>query len=84
MLLTNIDALYNRTPNKPNTKQIIKIHHPNNLTKISLSSTNNHINTKNIITKIKTTTITTTTNIATLLTNTNQISTTLANHDINT
>ncbi|WP_426566328.1 glutamate 5-kinase [Angustibacter sp. McL0619] len=84
VLLTDVDALYDRAPSKAGARRIELVDGRADLEGVSLGSTGSRIGTGGMVTKVEAASIATTAGIATLLTNAEQVADALAGRDVGT
>ncbi|HEX3004585.1 MAG TPA: glutamate 5-kinase [Angustibacter sp.] len=84
VLLTDVDALYDRAPTKPGAQRVQTVSRPDDLDGIALGSSGSHVGTGGMVTKVEAAAIATTAGIATLLTSADQVDAALAGADVGT
>jgi glutamate 5-kinase len=84
VLLTDVDALYDRAPSKPGARRVDLVSGPADLAGLSLGSTGSRIGTGGMVTKVEAASIATTAGIATLLTSAEQVADALSGRDVGT
>jgi glutamate 5-kinase len=84
VLLTDVDALYDRAPSKPGAVRVADVRRPGDLEGISIGSPGGRLGTGGMVTKVEAAAIATTAGIATLLTSAEQVTAALAGADVGT
>ncbi len=84
VMLTDVDALYDRAPSRPGARRIDVVTGPDDLVGVSLGSPGSRVGTGGMITKVEAAGIATTAGIGTLLTSAGQVSAALAGQDVGT
>ena len=84
LLLTDVDALHDRSPSHPDARRIDLVRGPGDLLGVSLGSSSSKVGTGGMVTKVEAATIATTAGIATLLTSADHVGEALAGHDVGT
>jgi len=84
LLLTDVDALYDRAPSQPGARRIDVVRRPNDLDGVSLGRSGSRVGTGGMVTKVEAAGIATTAGIATLLTGVDRLEPALAGADVGT
>ncbi|GAB3598640.1 glutamate 5-kinase [Angustibacter peucedani] len=84
VLLTDVDALYDRAPSKPGARRVETVTGPDDLAEVSLGSTGSRVGTGGMVTKVEAAAIATTAGIGTLLTSSERVVDALAGADVGT
>ncbi len=84
VLLTDVDALYDRAPSKPGALRVDVVRGPDDLADVSLGSTGSRVGTGGMVTKVEAAAIATTAGIGTLLTSADRVVDALAGADVGT
>jgi glutamate 5-kinase len=84
LLLTDVDALYDRAPSQPGARRIAVVRRPDDLDGVSLGRSSSRVGTGGMVTKVEAAGIATTAGIATLLTEVDRLEQALAGADVGT
>jgi glutamate 5-kinase len=84
LLLTDVDALYDRAPSQPGARRIDVVRRPTDLDGVSLGRSGSRVGTGGMVTKVEAAGIATTAGIATLLTSVDRLDQALAGDDVGT
>jgi glutamate 5-kinase len=84
LLLTDVDALYDRAPSQPGARRIDVVRRPDDLDGVSLGRSSSRVGTGGMVTKVEAAGIATTAGIATLLTGVDRLEQALAGADVGT
>src|SRR5215213_837225 len=84
LLLTDVDALYDRAPSQPGAQRVTVVRRPADLEGVSLGRSGSRVGTGGMVTKVEAAGIATTAGIATLLTGTDRLEPALAGADVGT
>jgi len=84
LLLTDVDALYDRAPSQPGARRIDVVRRPDDLDGVTLGRSSSRVGTGGMVTKVEAAGIATTAGIATLLTAVDQLEQALAGADVGT
>jgi len=84
LLLTDVDALYDRAPSQPGAQRVTVVRRPADLEGVSLGRSGSRVGTGGMVTKVEAAGIATTAGIATLLTSVDRLDQALAGADVGT
>jgi len=84
LLLTDVDALYDRAPSQPGARRIAVVRRPEDLDGVALGRSGSRVGTGGMVTKVEAAGIATTAGIATLLTGLDRLEPALAGADVGT
>ena len=84
LLLTDVDALYDRAPSQPGAQRVTVVRRPADLDGVSLGRSGSRVGTGGMVTKVEAAGIATTAGIATLLTSVDRLDQALAGADVGT
>jgi len=84
LLLTDVDALYDRAPSQPGARRIDVVRHPADLDGVTLGRSGSRVGTGGLVTKVEAAGIATTAGIATLLTSVDRLDPALGGDDVGT
>jgi glutamate 5-kinase len=84
LLLTDVDALYDRAPGRPGARRVETVRGPADLTDVAYGSTGSRIGTGGMVTKVEAAAIATTAGIGTVLTSADQVAQALDGADVGT
>ena len=84
LLLTDVDALYDRAPTQPGARRVDVVRRPADLEGVSLGRSRSRVGTGGMVTKVEAAGIATIAGIATLLTATDRLESALAGADVGT
>jgi glutamate 5-kinase len=84
LLLTDVDALYDRAPSQPGARRVAVVRRPEDLDGVTLGRSGSRVGTGGMVTKVEAAGIATTAGIATLLTGVDRLEEALAGADVGT
>jgi glutamate 5-kinase len=84
LLLTDVDALYDRAPSQPGARRIDVVRRPDDLDGVTLGRSSSRVGTGGMVTKVEAAGIATTAGIATVLTAVDRLEQALAGADVGT
>jgi glutamate 5-kinase len=84
LLLTDVDALYDRAPSQPGAQRVAVVRRPADLDGVTLGRSGSRVGTGGMVTKVEAAGIATTAGIATLLTSVDRLDQALAGADVGT
>jgi glutamate 5-kinase len=84
LLLTDVDALYDRAPSQPGARRVAVVRRPEDLDGVVLGRSGSRVGTGGMVTKVEAAGIATTAGIATLLTGLDRLEEALAGADVGT
>src|SRR3954463_7599215 len=84
VLLTDVDALYDRAPPRPGARRVELVRGPQDVADVALGSTGSRVGTGGMVTKVEAAAIATTAGIGTLLTSAEQVGAALSGADVGT
>jgi glutamate 5-kinase len=84
LLLTDVDALYDRAPSQPGARRVAVVRRPEDLDGVTLGRSGSRVGTGGMVTKVEAAGIATIAGIATLLTGLDRLEEALAGEDVGT
>ncbi|MGL4173624.1 MAG: glutamate 5-kinase [Actinomycetota bacterium] len=84
ILLTDVDALYDRPPTEPGARRVAAVHDPTDLAGTAIGTVGSHVGTGGMVTKVEAAAIATTAGIATILTSADRAAEALSGADVGT